>query len=219
MEELRQIYRKRKQQLLPLIFGFAAFFIFVRVVLPQWTDIVDAQQLITTKQSTVEAKEATLTLLNSMPSETIDSDYQLITTALPVQKNIVLIYDQLNTVASRANVGLGGFSVKLGGVYSATAASAPEKGGASGIPFLNIVVTVTGQNENVRLFAEELYKSMPLVEITSIDIARSDARYDVKFFYKPIVARPKNIYTTPLTSLNPAEQKQLDELKQWQNGQ
>ncbi len=215
MDELRQIYRKRKQQILPLALGFATFFVFFRVVMPQWTDIVDAQQLITTKSSTIAAKESSLSLLRSVSDEKVNSDFTLATTALPLKKDIVLIYNQLNSVATRSNVELGGFSVKIGGIYE-TETPRPGRATVGGVPSINILVSVSGENDSIRLFASELYKSIPLVQINSIDVGSNDARYDVNFYYKPIVALPKNVDTTSLVPLNAAEESQLEELRLWQ---
>ena len=95
MKELELIYRKRKKQLLPLIFGFASFFVFFRIVMPQWSDIQDVQSLLTSKSTTVDAKEQSVTLLNSLPQSVVDENYEVITTALPLQKDVVLIYAEL----------------------------------------------------------------------------------------------------------------------------
>lgn len=215
MDELRQIYRRRKQQLLPLALGFATFFVLFRVVLPQWSDISDAQALLTTKSSTIAAKEASLNLLRSLPDEKVNSDFELATTALPLKKDIVLIYNQLNSVASRVKVQLGGFSVRIGGIYE-TEKAKPARATVGGIPGINILVSVSGENENIRKFASELYKSIPLVQINDIDVGNKDARYDVVFYYKPIVVLPKNVDTAALTPLNAVEEKQLEELASWQ---
>jgi hypothetical protein len=74
---------------------------------------------------------------------------------------------------------------------------------------------VDGANENVRKFALELYKSIPLVEIKSIDISKKDARYDVNFYFKPVTVRPTNADNTALTALTTAERKQLEDIKTW----
>lgn len=214
MKELDRIYRKRKQQLIPLIFGFSAIFIFFRIILPQLADVGQVQDLISSKNSIISAKEATVMLLNSLSPEDVDIDYQIATTALPLQKDIVLIYDQLNKVAARSDVELGGFSVKIGDVYLAEGRDYKEKS-VSGVPYLNIVVSVSGQNENMRKFAEELYKSIPLVEINTIDITRNSARYDVNFYYKSIAAKPKNADVMPLQPLNAVEKSQLETLSVW----
>lgn len=217
MEELKQIYKKRKQQLLPLFFGFAAFFVFVRIVLPQWTDVTDVRILLSDKENAVKAKEETIRLLNSLPTEKIESDYALATTALPLQKDIILIFTELNDASSRAGVTLGGFNVKVGDIYSSEKKETAGSKTISGIPYIDILVNVSGQNENLRRFAEELYKSIPLVEIKTIDVAKNDARFGVNFFYKPVALRPTSTQITALKSLSAPEEAQLKELSEWKS--
>ncbi len=217
MHELEQIYRRRKKQLLPLIFGFASFFVFFRIVIPQWSDIQDVQSLLTTKSASVEAKEQSVTLLNSLPQAVVDENYEVITTALPLQKDVVLIYTELNKAAERSGVKLGGFSIKVGGIYTAESDKKvqPTTKVVNGIPFLNILVNAEGDNLNLRKFAQELYKSIPLVDIKAIDLAKSDARLDVNFYYKPVTVRPLNADTTAVKNLTKAEEAQLNTLKGW----
>ena len=217
MKELELIYRKRKKQLLPLIFGFASFFVFFRIVMPQWSDIQDVQSLLTSKSTTVDAKEQSVTLLNSLPQSVVDENYEVITTAIKKKKDVVLIYAELNKAAERSGVKLGGFSIKVGGIYAAESEkkTQPTTKAVNGIPFLNILVNAEGENTSLRKFAQELYKSIPLVDIKAIDLAKSDARLDVNFYYKPVTVRPLNADTTAVKNLTKAEESQLNTLKGW----
>ncbi len=218
MRELQKIYNKRKQQLLPLIFGFATFFLFVRVILPQWTDIQDVQSLVTTKQASIDAKTETVRLLNSMTTEKVNEDYELVTTALPIRKDIVLIYSELSDVAVRSGVELGGFSVKIGDIYNTEKSKKTEDRSVNGVPYFSILVNVSGENDGLRKYADMIYQSLPLVEIETIDITKKDARYTINFFFKPIALRPANAQTTAITPLNPADQKQLEDIRAWRTG-
>jgi hypothetical protein len=195
--------------------GFASFFVLFRIILPQWSDIQDTLQLINSKAEAVQAKEQTIQLLNSLSLENVDADYNLVTTALPIQKDIVLIFSELNSAAAASNVQLGGFTVKVGGVYASDTTTLSANKSLNGIPFLNTLVNVSGSNEDVRKFAIELYKSIPLVEIKNIDISKKDARYDVNFYFKPITVRPNNADNTALKALTVAERQQLETLKTW----
>lgn len=216
MHELELIYKKRKQQLLPIIFGFAAVFVLFRIIFPQWTDITDTLNIMNIKSEEVKAKEATFALLNSIPDEKINKDYATITTAVPIQKDIVLIYSELSSAANAVGVKLGGFNVKIGGIYSSTAAStkSSEKS-INGVPFMNIIVSVTGSGTGLSKFADKLYESVPLVEIKSVDLGKNDARYDVNFYFKPIALRPKESSGKALESLTPQDIKLLEQLEKW----
>lgn len=218
MKELERIYRKRRNQLLPLVFGFAAFFVFMKVLLPQWTDIQDIQQLVTTKNEHVKIKEDNLLLLKSIPDEKIDVNYVLATTALPVQKDVILIFSELDLASKLAGVKLGGFSLKVGGVYSSDGQTQNLDKTIDGIPYLSILVNVSGEGDALRKFADEMYKTLPLTEINNVDISKRDARYDVNFYFKPITARVQNEDIVSLSNLSASEEKRLKELDTWNKG-
>lgn len=218
MKELDFIYRKHKKKILPLVFGFVSVFVFFRIIVPQWSDISDVQSLLTTKNKVVEAKGATVDLLNSLSQEGVDSDYTLATTALPNQKDVVLIFSELSDAASKSNVKLGGFTLKVGGIYTVSKNVKTTEKSINGIPYLNILVNISGKNESLRKFADVLYRSIPVVEIKNIDITKSDARYDVNFYFKPVALKAPDADSTALTSLTPLQASQLKELKSWKQG-
>ena len=214
MKELQLIYRKRKQQILPLVFAFAAVFVLFRVIIPQWSDVQEASTLMGTKQAELKAKEESIALLNSIPDETINKNFETITKAVPMQKDIVLIYSELTNAAAAEGVKLGGFNVKIGGIYSSESKKTTEKT-INGMPYVNIVISVTGNGAGLRTFAEKLYQSVPLVEIKSVDIGRNDARYDVNFYYKPVTLRPSGGSAKALEPLSATDTKLLEQLDSW----
>ena len=77
------------------------------------------------------------------------------------------------------------------------------------------MINSSGDNANLRKFAQELYKSIPLVDIKAIDLSKSDARLDVNFYYKPITVRPTNADTTAVKNLSKVEETQLATLRSW----
>lgn len=218
MEELKLIYKKRKHQLLPLFFFLGSFFVIFRIILPQLTDISDAQSLIDQKKSAIEAKSESLRVLNSMSDSDVDANYDLVSTALPLQKDVVLIFTELSDASSKAGVSLGGFNVKVGGIYEAKGKSDKAQSNVSGLPFLNIIINVTGPSQNLKDFSEILNQSLPLVGINSVNIGKNDARFDVNFYYKPVVTKPLKSDTTALSELTSIEKKELEKLQAWKNG-
>lgn len=215
MKELEKIYRKRKKQVLPLALTFAGFFILFRIVVPQWTDIVDAQDLVSKKKESITSKQQNIQFLNSIPDAKIENDFNTVTTALPTQKDIILIYTELVDAAARANVVLGGFSVNLGGIYSTEKVREKTKESIIGIPIINILISVSGPTNSLKRFADELYQSIPLLEIVGVNMSESEARYDVNFFYKPISVRPQSATNATLESLTRQETERISQLNTW----
>lgn len=190
-------------------------FIFFRILITQVENILEVQNLFSKKKSLVLAKEKVLSFFGTISENQIESNYQLVTTALPIQKDIILIFGELNTAASRANVELGGFSLQVGNVYVEDNKAIDTKKNINGVPYLNILVGVSGDSRGLRAFADELYKSLPLVEIESIDISQRNARYEVNFFYKPISLRTDSDNIEMATPLSSVENQQLEILNSW----
>lgn len=216
MKALKEIYKKRKKQLLPVILFLAAVVIFLRIILPQLSDIGEARSEIGKKEATVTAKEKNLQFLSTIPDEIIENDFRIATIAVPTQKDIILIYTELIDASLRAGVTLGGFSVQLGGVYTKDEGeAAAEQRSQIGVPFVNILVNVAGPSLSVKNFADELYKSIPLVEIVKVNLLDNEAKYDVNFYYKPISLRPQGGSTEILVPLTKEEDDLLKELETW----
>lgn len=213
MQELNFIYEKHKNQLVPAALFLAAFFVIFRIILPQWSDIQNVNEELSKKNQSIESLNSTLNVLQGTPDEIVDRNYELVTTALPIAKDIVLIFNELNAAADKSSVKLGGFSLKVGGVYSKQKTSTTEQT-IAGIPYLNILVKANGDTAKLKDFANAMYKSIPLIEIKTVDISKKDAQYESKFFFKPISLRSSGA-NVPLTQLNASENSLLKQLSDW----
>jgi hypothetical protein len=213
MQELNFIYKKHKNQLVPAVFFLAAFFVVFRIILPQWSDIQNVSEELSKKNISIESLNSTLNVLNGTPDEVVDRNYELVTTALPVAKDIVLIFNELNAAADKSSVKLGGFSLKVGGVYSKQKTNITGQT-IAGIPYLNILVKASGDTDKLKDFASVMYKSIPLIEIKTVDISKKDAQYESKFFFNPISLR-SNGANSQLTQLSESENSLLKQLGEW----
>lgn len=212
-KELRAVYKKYKQQLLPITLLFASFFIIFRVALPQWSEISEVQRQIDKKEQTVEDLQNSLSLLQSTPVAIIDRNFEVATTALPPQKDVALMFTMLNSAANKANVELQGFNLRVGDIFDTENEVKGERS-IDGIPYLNVTIQAEGDNENLKAFAENLYQSLPLVELTKVSIDRGLGSYDVNFFFKPFESIPAN-FINKIQSLTPEETTLLQQLEGW----
>ena len=210
MQELNFIYKKYKGQILPAVLFLAAFFVIFRIILPQWADIQNVNDELSKKNTSVATLRSTLDVLQATPDDVVDKNYELVTTALPVEKDIILIFNELNAASQKAFVKLGGFSLKVGGVYSKQKTATTGQT-VSGIPYLSILVKASGETDKLKDFANVMYKSIPLIEIKTIDISKKDAQYDSNFFFNPIVSRSNQI-NSPLKQLDASENSLLKQL-------
>lgn len=212
-KDLKRIYRKYKQQILPTALFFASVIILSRIVMPQLTAISDINVLIDREKQDIKQSEVALSLLSTTPSNILEENYQIATSVLPLQKDIGLIFSGLNDAADRASVELGKFSFRVGGVFDSKKQIKGDKT-IEGIPYLAIEVQAKGNNVNLKNYVETLYTSMPIVDIDSVQIREGVGKYSLKMFFKQMDAKSAE-KVNGINNLTASESKVLEQLKSW----
>lgn len=215
MESLSSLYyRKYKQFLLPTIISFLAFFIVVRIALPQFSNINATNESISAQKKEVAKLKQALFTLNEYNSTQVDTNLSTASLALPISKNIVAIFSSLSNVSVRTNATIKSFSLKVGDLYTKKS-NTPQINTQVQSPFLVVTVSVTAPTSaDLVKFSEEIQKSLPLAEVKKVEVNNSEGNYEINFFYKPtnLSAVSLNHNVTPLT---PKEKELLDKLSAW----
>lgn len=217
-KELRRIFRKYRKQIVPIALCFAAFFIVMRVVIPQWEETGILRSQLEEKTTVVDELRAGFNLLQSTPDQTIEDNFNLAVKALPYEKSIITIFNFLNESAEEAGVSLGSFNLRVGGVYD-TRVDGPSDATIEGIPVLGVQIRASGSVEQLREFGNILYNSLPIVEVTKIAIGRGEGTFDINLFYQPLAAAnegPAKL-KNELAPLTPQETEVLKQLQEWSN--
>lgn len=211
MKLLNTYYAKYRSKLLPVVFIFAGFIIFMQVALPNISSItVLSQQVKNSEQDIVDLKES-VRFLTSINERELDSQVSLVTQALPPGKDASQIYSALALVSATSGMGLNGFSVNVGDVFSKRTSAKPIAGG--GVPSLSVNVEVVNvTKESLSAFANELVTAFPVNQIAAVQVAGGSGTIKVNFFYKPYDLNLIN--QNNITPLTPAETKTLQTLEQ-----
>lgn len=212
-KELRIIYRKYKQQLLPIALLFASFFIIFRIALPQWSEMGEVRRQIDKRQETVADLQNSLALLQTIPVTTIDRNFEVATTALPPEKDVALMFTMLNSAANKANVELQGFNLRVGDIFDTENEIKSERS-IDGLPYLNVTIQAEGDNADLKAFADNLYEGLPLIELTRVSIDKGLGSYDVNFFFKPFDTIPV-AFLNKIENLTTEEAALLKQLEEW----
>lgn len=213
-KQLKQIYLKYKKELMPLTLTVAAIILFFSIVIPQVNEIKGKLQDVKTQQKTNEDLRASESVLNSVSDSNIEDDYEIAVAALPLQKSIGSIFQALTAAASESNVSIGSLNVQVGNVYDVDSEKTIGKT-VEGVPFLNLIISVTGTNAfDFTNFANELYKTTPVVEINEISTTDTEAKYDLNFYFKPINEKGFKAQSV-ITPLTPPQRELLTTLEAW----
>lgn len=215
MEKQIKLYLKRyRQDILPAVLIIAALILGNFIIVSQFSDIGRLKTEIDVQKDTNEGLRSSDDALSVLSDEELSSDYDLVLSALPLNKSIGSVFEALTSAASESNVVVGSLNVQVGTVYDQDT-KVLEKNNVEGVPYLNIIVRVTGQNaSDFTNFAQILYESVPVVEINTIEASDSGAKYDMNFYFKPMNTTGFKAQTL-VVPLNTAQQALLSTLREW----
>lgn len=182
--------------------------------MPQLDTISELNSNIIKKSSDIEAASKLYEALSTLPESVLADDYDIAVRAVPIEKDLTLMFTSLTDAAGKSNVELGGFTLNVGGVYDSTNSYKNEKQ-IDGIPYLNIIVSATGNETNLISFGQALYKTLPLIQINSIQIHDGRGNFDVNFYFKPIKALQIVKEGNNIEGLTSAESALLKEFSSW----
>ena len=212
MKELSPYYLKYKKFLLPAALIFLIFFLVFRVILPQLSSIGDLNQEIFDKNQKNASLQNSLSAISNQNQDTLSSDLDTATQALPTSKNIAFIFDALSAAATAAGTDLKEFSLKVGGLYGRA-----EKVSSNnvGVPTVDVIVRIGGADAtSIAQFTKEIQQRLPLAEVKTIDATGSLSTLEVSFFYKPLdlflLSKKENVAPISQADLN-----LLSQLKGW----
>lgn len=209
-KDLQKYYVKYKPWILPVALFSASFFIVFRIIVPQFSSISDTKNSISDKQGVLDRLTTTYQTLSAQDPTRVDDQLKTVNTALPTAKDIAGIFSAILDSASKAGVSLGGFSIKVGGIYGKAAVESTVSGA---FPALAMEIKINAKTASeLANFSDVLQKKLPISEIKTFDFSRTTGSIGVNFFYKPtdLAIISKQDKVAPLT---PQEQKLLDTLE------
>jgi hypothetical protein len=109
----------------------------------------------------------------------LDSQLKILSSALPAGKDFAGILNGISTNASNTNVSVGDFQFLVGDL-SAVPATA-----ASPIGPLTLKVTIAGDTASIINFISQVYKTVPIADITTVKLSAGNANLEMFFYYKP----------------------------------
>ncbi|MCL5746841.1 MAG: hypothetical protein M1277_00985 [Patescibacteria group bacterium] len=207
---LNYLYHKYKDFLLPIGIIIACLLLFVLVIIPQFQSMLDSQQQAKAEASKLEVLRNNLNLLTNLDQAQLDSQLQVASSALPPGKNFFGILTGISTAANNAGVTLGDYSFQVGNITN------PASGGIASFPSLEVDLTVNGGTKGVTEFMAQLYKTVPLSEVTNIVLSNVSSQLTVLFYYRPFPPLGFND-SAPVQVVSPTGLSTLTNLSSWNN--
>jgi len=202
-ENLVLLYQHYKEFLLPVGVILASILVIIYVVFPQIQQYFNSQSLIKIEQQKLNALNNDYTLLTSLDDATIASDLSTLSLTLPAQKDFAGIIDAISYVSAKTGVAVGNFEFSLGNLSSSNF-------GGTAYPSTQINISLRGNPESIANFAHEIVKTMPIAEVTAINITGGTGSLTVLFYYKPFPAQD----ISDQTQIVPLSSSQLSLIKE-----
>lgn len=204
------LYAKYKQYLLPVGVILACVFLFLFVVVPQFQNLLSAQEQAKVEQNKLAVLRSNLNVLSNLNQGQLDSQLQIVTNAFPPGKDFSGILSAVATAANRAGVFLGDYEFQVGDI------SKPNQQGLTAYPNLQLVLTVNGGAAGVTRFISELYKTAPVSEVVSVKMTNATSEVTANFYYRPFPPLGYND-ATPISIVSPDGLTTINNLSKWSN--
>jgi len=203
------LYRSYKEYLLPAGVIFASILLFVLVIIPQFQSFLDTQQNIKAESDKLTSLKNNLNLLTNMDESQMDSQLQIVSKTLPPDKDFEGILNGISIAADKAGVSLGDYEFQVGDITKPSL-------NIQSYPSLQISLTINGGVSGVTGFISELYKTVPLSEITDLKVTSRTSAVTALFYYKPFPPLGSN-NGNPINPVSQTGASVITNLSSWNN--
>lgn len=180
LKSIKFIYNKNKSYIFPVVVILISLILFVQFVIPQFGALQAAKKEANELSLKIEALKANLEILSNIDENILDSQFRIVTLALPMSKDFIGILNSIYSVAQKTGVSLGNFSLKIGDLA--------QSGSGDNFPAVKLLVPVNSDIVAINSFIEQISKTMPLVEVYSATIKGASSRIGLSFYYKSLDA-------------------------------
>ncbi|MCL6096446.1 MAG: hypothetical protein M1444_02055 [Patescibacteria group bacterium] len=203
------LYGRYREYLLPIGVIFACILLFFLLIIPQFQNFLDTQEQAKVEANKLLVLRSNLNLLTNMDESQTDSQLQIASTTLPPNKDFSGILDGISAAANKAGVFLGDYEFQVGDI------SKPSLSIQS-FPFLQLTLTINGGVNGVTKFMTELYKTVPLSEVTSVKVTNTNSEITAIFYYRPFPPLGFN-NSAPISPVSSQGLSTINTLSLWNN--
>jgi len=156
--------------------------LFVKVVLPQTQNWFSIRHEVVVSREKVKNMQSNIALLRNLDTSVLNNQLQVVSSALPFDKDFGTILTALSDSALQSGVSFNDFGFAVGDIASDSAKTGTLQNGLASI---DISVVLIGSVDKVKHFLQAIQKKLPLAEVLSINGDNSSTTIDIIFYQKP----------------------------------
>jgi len=197
-----------RSYLIPFAIILVCLVAFYLVVLPNISSIFALRDQEASLNSQVAQLQANQTSLSSINDKAYASYLAILTRALPQIKDYTGVIKELGAAANVSGVTLSDYSFQVGNLATLSANLSSQNS-------LSVNFQANADINDAQVFIEDLLKSVPLCEISSVNISDGVANINASFFYQPFTTPPFNA-TIPIYSPSGNDISLINSIKDWE---
>jgi hypothetical protein len=210
-------YRFRDSEYYSLtIIGVAilvCIYLIFNIIIPEVTHWFSIQDEVTATRSRISVLQQNINFVTNLDKNTLNNQLQIVSHALPPQKNFGAIVNTISNSAANSGVALNDYAFQVGDLSGST--TGPRSGiQQNGLPVIDITIVVNGNLNDVKKFIQSIERSLPIAQVTTINGTGENVSLKIQFYQKPF---PKVTFTgdTPLEGLSPKKVELLQTIAKW----
>ena len=207
--EASALFAKYKEYLVPVGVILVSILIIFLILLPQIQQFFSSEQTLKRENEKLSILKNNYDFLSNLSDETVDENLNVLSLALPANKNFAGIVNEISTASIESGVTVLNFSFQVGNLT----ADIKEK---AKYPTLQLTVRLSGGSIAIANFVGQLYKTVPTAEVTSIKVKGKDASVTILFYYKSFPAQTVS-EEEPIAKLTAKENALIQQISSWNN--
>ncbi len=186
------------------------------VIIPQFTSWFSIREEIIATRERISVLENNINFMNNLDRNSLNTQLETATTALPPEKEFGSMLDSLSAAAVTSGVSLNDFSFQVGNVASSSGQAGDAR--HKDVAAIKITLVAVGPIANVKEFISDLEKSIPVTEVVNIDGSGQTVSLSVQFYQKDLPQIDIQA-DKPLTPLSAERTALIQDLAKWKRTQ
>lgn len=204
MQKLTLLYFQIRDYLVPVLIIFVCAIVFLVIVIPQMQSYFSLQSQYSADLAKLQVLQRNFQDVTGFDDQQLNANFSLTTTALPEEKNAIVILNAISKSASLSNVSLKDYNFEV-----ATTVNKSDQ------VLLPVSLSVTGDKSSILKFVHELSISLPLSEVRSVDIQNNNTALISAVFSMQTFSQAAINTNEPLQLLTDQDKSILNQLSSW----
>ncbi len=178
LKSLKFILNKNRPYIFPVAIIIVSIIIFFQFVIPQFGAFLAVRKEALAASLKLETLKANLDVLTNTNEEALDSQLEILSQALPLNKDFIKILNAIYSTAQKTGVRLGNFSFKIGDLSTLK--------NSDDFPVVNVSLPINSGVNAINSFVQTISRTVPLSKVYFVRIGNLLSMVSLSFYYKPL---------------------------------